>query len=131
VTSSRDLDWVVVIATPGDFRPRELAQVLAKARGIPLADAAMAVRRAGGILLERASRADAEALVALLAREGIAAKAGYCARRSESDPPAVWKVIHLTGLGHGLTAAPSWGHTSRKGVRVETATNRSPRLPSA
>ena len=82
MTSSWDTDWVVVVASPGDFRPRELAQALAKSRGIPLVDAAMAVRRSGGIVLERATRTDAEALAAFLCAAGIRAKAGYAAALS-------------------------------------------------
>jgi hypothetical protein len=115
VTSSRNPDWVVVIASPGDFRPRELAQVLARARGVPLVDAAMAVRRAGGILLERTPRADAEALVALLAREGIAAKAGYAAALSSVPDAVVLEGaapgaggLAITGRGHGARTVP-WG----------------------
>jgi hypothetical protein len=65
--------YAVVLGGKEGLLPDVLARVLAAFRGVTVLDAAMAVRRARGILAERLDRAAAEDLAGRLRAEGIAA----------------------------------------------------------
>jgi hypothetical protein len=75
VATSTDDRWVVLVASKEDFRPDAVARGVAAFRGIPMADAAMAVRRCRGIVAEGVARAEAEGLAARLGAEGVSARA--------------------------------------------------------
>ena len=67
--------WAVLLAGPEDLRPDVVAKALASFRGIPMADAAMAVRRGRGVVAERLGQAEAEDFARRLLADGIGAVA--------------------------------------------------------
>jgi hypothetical protein len=67
--------YAVVVGVESGLRPDLIARALAAFRGVPVPDAAMAVRRARGILAEDLDGKGAEALLGRLAAAGVAARA--------------------------------------------------------
>lgn len=79
-----------------------IAKALARARGIPIQDAAFAARRSWGILEENIGKSQAAELVNFLKKEGVGSVAIPCALMEELPPP---KEIQSLELGRGKIRA--------------------------
>jgi len=97
--------WAVLLEREAAARVEEATRALARVLGTTLPDAAMAVRRARGILLDGAGRGEAEALAAGLAAEGVVARA--VPSSSVQAPPQAFALTRAAPLPDGLHVAPA------------------------
>jgi hypothetical protein len=92
-------DAAVALLLAEDVRldPRELGEAFATALGVPAAEARMKVRRARGLILERAAPEQAERLRRSLEERGIASEAHPLERLPNLPPPM--RVAYLERAG--------------------------------